>query len=138
MIESQSITVTLPKSLLHFLERQARQTHQPIEKLVAQSVAGNLPPAVDNVPSEKQTELLALQWLPIDQLQQIASEQIAPTQQARHMELLSQDERTADELTELAQLRQQADWLMLRKAYAWAVLRWRGHPIPALNELPLP
>jgi hypothetical protein len=33
-------------------------------------------------------------------------------------------------------LRLEADRLMLRKAYAWAVLRWRGQFIPALNELP--
>jgi hypothetical protein len=25
---------------------------------------------------------------------------------------------------------------MLQKAYAWSVLRWRGHRIPALHELP--
>ena len=137
MIELHSITVELPMPLFHFLERLAQQTRQPIEKLVAQSVAGNLPPAVDNAPPERQAELLALQWLPIDQLQQIANEQVAPTQQARHTALLSQDARTADEQTELAELRQQADWLMLRKAYAWAVLRWRGHPIPTLNELPI-
>lgn len=138
MIESRSITVTLPKSLFHFLERQAQQTRQPIEKLVVQSVAGNLPPTVDNAPPEKQAELLALQWLPIDQLQQIAHEQVAPTAQARHLELLAQETLTDDERAELARLRQQADWLMLRKAYAWAVLRWRGQPIPPLNELPLP
>ncbi|VAW39317.1 hypothetical protein MNBD_CHLOROFLEXI01-857 [hydrothermal vent metagenome] len=138
MIESRSITVTLPKSLFQFLERQAQQTHQPIEKLVAQSVAGNLPPTVDNAPSEKQAELLALQWLPIEQLQQIANEQVAPAEQARHLQLLAQETLTDDEQVELAQLRQQADWLMLRKAYAWAVLRWRGQPIPPLNELSLP
>ncbi|MFQ5435258.1 MAG: hypothetical protein ACE5FD_10325 [Anaerolineae bacterium] len=128
----------MPKSLFHFLERQAQQTRQPIEKLVAQSVAGNLPPSVDNAPPEKQADLLALQWLPTDQLQQIANEQVAPTEQARHTHLLAQDTLTDDERVELAQLRQQADWLMLRKAYAWAVLRWRGQPIPPLNELPLP
>ncbi len=138
MIESQSITVELPKSLFRFLERQAQQMRQPVEKLIAQSVAGNLPPTVDNAPAEKQADLLALQWLPIAQLQQIVNEQVAPTQQARHIDLLSQDELTSDEQAELAQLRQQADWIMLRKAYAWAVLRWRGHPIPTLNELDLP
>jgi hypothetical protein len=46
-------------------------------------------------------------------------------------------EITSEERLELAELRIEADRLMLRKAYAWAVLRWRGQSIPALNELPL-
>lgn len=136
MIESQSITIELSEPLLHFLQRLAKQTRQPIEKLVAQSIAGNLPPAVDNAPLERQADLLALQWLPLDKLQQIANEQVVPELQVRHRHLLAQDDLTPDEQHELIQLRQQADWLMLRKAYAWAVLRWRGQPIPPLNELP--
>lgn len=137
MIESQSVTVDLPMPLFQFLERLARQTQQPIEKLVAQSIAGNLPPSVDNAPPEAQAQLLALQGLSVDELQQIAYEQVAPEQQARHLQLLEKVQLTSEEESELARLRQQADSLMLRKAYAWAVLRWRGHPIPKLEELPI-
>ena len=31
----------------------------------------------------------------------------------------------------LSNLRLGADSLMIRKAYAWALLRWRGHPVSA-------
>jgi hypothetical protein len=137
MMDSQSVTVELPISLFRFLERLAEQTHQPLEKLVAQSVAGNLPPSVDNAPLEAQADLLALQRLSIEELRQIAHEQAPAEQQKRHLHLLAKDDLTAEERTELGQLRQQADWLMLRKAYAWAVLRWRGHSIPRLEEIPL-
>jgi hypothetical protein len=41
------------------------------------------------------------------------------------------------ERQELRKLGEKADKLMLKKAYAWALLRWRGYRIPALNELPL-
>jgi hypothetical protein len=34
-----------------------------------------------------------------------------------------------------SELRIAADRLMLKKAYARSVLRWRGHRIPTLNEL---
>ena len=44
---------------------------------------------------------------------------------------------SAVEQEELATLRLAADRLMLRKAYAWAVLRWRGQPVPELDDLPL-
>jgi hypothetical protein len=137
MRDSQQVTVELPLPLYRFLVRLAEQTHQPLEKLVAQSVAGNLPPSVDNAPADIQLDLLALQWLPIIELERIANEQVAPKQQKRHLLLLAKDNLTAKEEKELTGLRQQADLLMLRKAYAWAVLRWRGHPIPELSELPL-
>lgn len=42
------------------------------------------------------------------------------------------DQMTATERTELMQLRSEADHLMLRKAHAAALLRWRGHTIPHL------
>jgi hypothetical protein len=39
------------------------------------------------------------------------------------------------ERVELVTLREQADQRMLRKAYAWALLRWRGYPVPALDDI---
>jgi hypothetical protein len=49
---------------------------------------------------------------------------------------LYQDDRlTPEEQQELMLLRQAADQLMLQKAYAWAVLRWRGYRVPVLKEL---
>jgi hypothetical protein len=108
-----------------------------LEELVAQSVAGNLPPSVDNAPIEIQADLLALQGLAVDELKRVANEQIGEKQQKRHLQLLGKNNLSADEQRELSELRRQADVLMLRKAYAWAVLRWRGYPIPRLEEIPL-
>jgi hypothetical protein len=137
MIDSQQVTVELPLPLYRFLARLAEQTHQPLEELVAQSVAGNLPPSVDNAPVEIQADLLALQGLAVDELKQVANEQIGEKQRKRHLQLVEKNILTDDEQHELSELRRQADVLMLRKAYAWAVLRWRGHPIPRLEEIPL-
>jgi hypothetical protein len=137
MIDSQQVTVELPLPLYRFLARLAEQTHQPLEELVAQSVAGNLPPSVDNAPLEIQSDLLALQGLAVDELKRVANEQISEKQQKRHLQLLEKNNLSDDEQRELSELRRQADVLMLRKGYAWAVLRWRGHPIPRLEEIPL-
>ena len=41
------------------------------------------------------------------------------------------------ENAEMEALRLAADRLMVRKGYALAVLRWRGHSIPPLAELPV-
>jgi hypothetical protein len=100
----------------------------------------NLPPSRDNAPPEMQAELLRMQTLSIDELLEIAQSQIESEQQARHTALLEKnqtDEISPEERQELSELRSSVDRLMLRKAYAWAVLRWRGHRIPSLNELPV-
>jgi hypothetical protein len=133
------ITISLPESVLRQLTRIASATHQPIESLITQSILSNLPPSTDNVPPEMQAELLEIQTLSIEELRAIAHSQIDPVQYERHAELLRQNEDnllTSEERQELANFRQAADRLMLRKAYAWSVLRWRGHRIPALEELP--
>ena len=80
-----------------------------------------------------------MQKLPVDELLQIASSQVPPHQQERQLALLEKNQAASiapEESQELSALRVAADRLMVRKAYAWAILRWRGHPVPALHELP--
>ena len=76
----------------------------------------------------------------IEELLEIAHSQVPFSQQQRHVKLLEKnqtDDLTLEQRQELNNLRSLADRLMLKKAYAWAVLRWRGHRVPPLNELPL-
>ena len=57
---------------------------------------------------------------------------------ARLQELLDRNadqQITSQELLELAQCHEEADLLMLRKARAVALLRWRGHAIPPAEKL---
>jgi predicted transcriptional regulator len=137
---TQRVTVELSDPVFQQLVRIAEATSQPLEVLAAQSITSNLPPCPDNAPPEMQAELLQMQTLSIDELLEIAQAQIESEQQARHTALLEKnqtDEISPEERQELSELRSSVDLLMLRKAYAWAVLRWRGHRIPSLNELPV-
>jgi hypothetical protein len=137
---TQRLTIELPEPVAQFLTHLAALTAQAPERLAAQSIAGNLPPAVDNAPPEMQAELLAMQQLPVDELLQLASGQASSDQQERHLTLLEKNQAGViipEEHRELTVLRVAADRLMVRKAYAWAVLRWRGHPVPALDDLPV-
>ena len=137
---TQPVTLQLPEPILSYFRQLALATKRPLEQLLRQSVEGNLPPSVDTMPSEMRDELLALQTLPVEELTRIAASQAPPEKQARHLELLERHRLAAitpADQDELAALRLAADRLMLRKAYAWAVLRWRGYPIPPLAELPL-
>ena len=137
----QPITIELPESVMRQLLRMAAATQQSIETLVAQSVLSNLPPSAENAPPEIQAELLAMQTLSTDELLAIAQAEAEAAQWYRHSELLEQNQEgqlSLDEGQELTDLRQTADQLMLRKAYAWALLRWRGQKLPKLKDLPTP
>jgi hypothetical protein len=138
---SAQITISLPEPVLRQLMRISAATNQSLESLITQSVLSNLPPSTDNAPAELQPELLEMQTLSISELRMIAQSQIDPVQQDRHTELLLQNTENqiaSAEQQELSNLRQAADHLMLRKAYAWSMLRWRGARIPALEELSVP
>ena len=138
---TQQITIELPEPVMRQLTRIAAATHQSIETLVTQSVLSNLPPSTDNAPPELQADLLAMQELSTEELYAIAQAQTEPAQHERHTELLQKneaDQLSPEERQELSALRQSTDHLMLRKAYAWSLLRWRGQKIPALADLPVP
>ena len=59
----------------------------------------------------------------------IANAEVEASQHERHVELLEKNQESSlasEEQQELTDLRLAADRLMLRKAYAWSVLRWGG------------
>ncbi len=132
------LTIDLPDQAFQRLAHLAELTKRPLAELIIQSIAGNLPPAVETAPPEIQSELLALQTLDTAALWQIAQSQVPPAQQDRHQMLLEKNqagELTAEEHQELQDLLLQADQLMLKKAHACAILRWRGQPIRDLSQL---
>jgi hypothetical protein len=130
------LTINLPEPAFERLSRLAELTHQPLSDLVIQSIAGNLPPAIETAPIEIQAELLTMQSLSVDALRQIAHSQIPSFQQERHITLLEQNQEgllSAQEQRELQELAQMADRLILKKSHACAILRWRGQPIRDLS-----
>ncbi len=74
-----------------------------------------------------------------DELLKIANSQVSVVQQEQHQKLLEKNqlatlsEREHEKLTDL---RRKTDKLMLRKAYAWAILKYRDCPVPQLDDLP--
>lgn len=137
----QKVTIELPEPVFRQFVRIAEVTHQPVEAIVAQSAISNLPPSVDNASPKLQQELLRMQNLNTEELLAIAQARIEPNQHERQAELLAKNEAsllTESEQRELSVLRQTSDRLMLCKAYAWSLLRWRGQRVPTLQELPIP
>jgi hypothetical protein len=132
------VTIDLPDSAFQHLAHLAELTQQPLAELVLQSIAGNLPPTIETAPPALQPDLLAMQTLDVQALRDIAKSQIPASQQQRHLLLLERNQAAAlseEEQQQLQELSLQADQLMLKKAHACALLRWRGQPIQNLRQL---
>ena len=68
-----------------------------------------------------------------DDLWQVVRAKQSAMEAARYNELLARNQEvalTAPERLELNDLRSASERLMLRKAHAAALLRWRGHAVP--------
>jgi hypothetical protein len=138
---TQRVTIELPESVFHRFVQIAEATQQPLEDLIVQSVVSNLPPSAENAPLELRAELMEMQTLSVDELLAIAQTQADAVEHEHHVQLLEKNQAgliSPEEQNELINLRLTADQLMLRKAYAWSILRWRGHRIPPLKELAVP
>ncbi len=127
------VTLTLPDNLYHRLQNTAIALDQPLETIILRALQVGSPPSWEDIPPEYQADLARLDRLPDDLLWSIAQEQQSSTNTTRYETLLTlkQDRSlTPQESSELATLRHAADRLMLRKAQAAALLRWRGHLLP--------
>jgi hypothetical protein len=130
-----TVTLQLPEEIHSRLERVAEATHQALETVVFQTIQGNLPPSIEDVPPEMRDELSALQNASDETLWVIASESLPKGQWRRHQKLLRKNAARGlkqAEQDELMQLRGQTDRLVMRRSYALALLKWRGHTLPAV------
>jgi hypothetical protein len=134
---TQTITVNVPDSVYQQLERAARATDQPLETVILAALRASLP-SLEGLPPDLIDDLTDLERLPNDALQRVLLETVPPAQQDELESLLFQQQAgalAAPEHERLAQLQQQADRTMLRKARAAALLRFRGQRLPTLAEL---
>lgn len=96
------------------------------------------PPPVDYASLDLQKELIEMQQMNHEELLAIANSRISPNQESLHLQFLERNQN--NQLNEsdrilLETLRINADKLMIKKAYAYAVLKWKGYAIPDLNQL---
>jgi hypothetical protein len=134
---SHAITLTLPDLLFEPVERIARATNQPIEAVLVKALQVSLPP-LDGL-SENLIEALAgLEELDNTALERVMHEQVSTEEQDELAELVDQlqaGQASKSELARLDELRVRGDRVMLRKARAAVILRFRGERIPTEAEL---
>jgi hypothetical protein len=134
---SHIITLEMPDSVFEPLLRAAEATKQPVESLLLTNLQASLP-SLDGLPPEIQRNLESLETLADELLWQVMAETVSPNHQHRLSELLGRGQSgviSEPEAAELASLQRQADLVMLRKAHAAVLLRFRGKRIPTLAEL---
>ena len=133
----QTITLTLPGDVLQPAQRVAQATKQSVEDLLVKALQAVLPTLEGLAPDVVQ-HLVALESLDDQALWRVMLETVPFDQQHRLHDLLLRNQAgmlTESEHEQLAVLQQQADLVMLRKARAAVLLRFRGKRVPTLTEL---
>jgi hypothetical protein len=125
--------ISIPEDLYDRLRETAEATRRPLEDVVVRALRAGLPPSVSDVSEPLRSELARLETLSDTELWHVWHSHVPEPSQARHLELL--ERRSAGRLTpserkELSALRGGADRLLLLRAHAAALLRWRGHGVP--------
>jgi hypothetical protein len=134
---SQTITLTLPDNFFQSAQRTAQATNQPIEEVLLHALQASLP-SVEGLPGDLLENLTALEMLDDQSLWQVMGERVPATLQRALSNLLDQQQSvtlTDVQQQQLTALQRQADLVMLRKARAAVLLRFRGKRIPTLTEL---
>lgn len=131
------LTLELPEDVYEHVRRAAKGMKQPVEKALVKIVRAATP-SLDKVPSEYRAELEAMEDLGDEDLWKVSQSRFATAKQRRLEVFLEKNQR--EELTDrerhaLVELRAEADRLMLRRSYAFVLLKYRGHQIPNLFEV---
>lgn len=131
------ITLTLPDNLYQPVHRVAQATHKPVETVLLTAIHASLPP-LDGLSLDLAQELAELETQDTDDLRKILLETVPNDQQEMLDSLLHRNQLgilTETEKTQLTSVQQAADRVMLRKARAAVLLRFRGERLPTLAEL---
>lgn len=136
-MERQSIKIDLPTKLYRRLEKLAAATNQSLDAVLLQTIRGNLPPLLEDVPSTMRGEFSTLLKQKDDALWTIAREPKDKARWRRHQYLLRKNveqKLTVKEQKELEQLRVVTDQWVMKKSFALAILKWRGYTLPTVGD----
>ncbi len=132
------ITLHLPEDIFEQLRQKAESSKQALADIALQSLRVGMPPSLNHVPERFRADLLTLDQLSDDMLRLIAQTDLSDDKADLYESLLTINQNEKLNKTEQATLdtlREEADLLMLRRAYAYTLLKWRGHTIPSRAEL---
>lgn len=115
-MKEHHIQITLPETIYEPLQQIAEVTGMSLDEVVVQTIKGGMPPSLKKVPHAFHDELLSLNKMNDTQLWDVIQGKV----------------KSAADYTEDYE---HADFPMLRRAYAFSLLKWRGHPVPSPHEM---
>jgi hypothetical protein len=133
----QTVTFELPDVVYQPAQRMAEARRQPLTDLLVSALKASLP-SLEGLSPALRTELINLERLDDVALWRVMLGQVSARQQQKLNHLLQKNKTgklTESERGSLAALQNEADRMMLRKARAAVLLRFRGHRLPTLAEL---
>lgn len=135
---ADTVAIHVPQALYGRLERLAELTLRPLASLVEQTLSSDLPPLPEVLSEPMREAVVALEGLRDDEHVGVMESTSNEGQQAR-FDRLGDKERagtlTEEERAAVEPLWREADLMLLRKAYAAVLLKWRGYVLPTLQEL---
>lgn len=136
---SRTLTLTIPDALYQHFEVKARARQSSVDDYVLETLHRQSPPPVeDDLPPDLQAELRAMESLSDEVLWAIAKSRMNDDKVALYEVLLERNRAnnlTVEGQELLESLGKDADYLMVRKSQAFALLQSRGHSLPTLEEL---
>jgi len=135
---AQTITLELPIEMLRRYQRGAAVARKGLEEFLANYLRENPPPLASDLPDPLQKDLEALENLNDEALWKVARSKLPADDQRLYSYLLhknTQGNLTPREEEKLHILGEKSRLLTLKKAHAFMLLKWRGHQIPAVEDL---
>lgn len=127
-----TVMIQLPQEMYQRFKRAALLTSRSMEDVLFQSIKGNMPPVLDDLPTEWQDEFTLMQGLNDEALWAISKETFPARQWQKHEKLLQENEQkplNEKERAILDKMRVAMDHFILRRSYALALLKWRGYTV---------
>jgi hypothetical protein len=138
MMSEQTIAIQVPQPLYQRLQWLSELTHRPLESLILQTLDANVPTLPEHLPEAVRQDLVDLESLDDEALWKVARSTVDQEHQTQYSLLLEKSRLGTITETEKEMLEasyQTANRHMLRKGYAYVLLKWRGYPLPTLAEL---
>jgi hypothetical protein len=134
---TQTVTLELPEAIFLPAQRMAKAIQRPVADLLVRALRASLPP-LDELPAALIADLVDLEKLDDRALWRVMLSQVPSGRQRKLNGLLEKNKSgrlTGAERIELDALQNEADRVMLRKARAAVLLKFRGQRLPTLVEL---
>lgn len=126
-------TIQISANVFQRLRIQAQIDKKTVDEVAEQTLSQALPPALDDVPEKWRADLVQMQAMSDDMIWRIAKTNLSTDRVSLYDSLNDakvEGELSSSEQEQLEILQEESNMLMVRKSYAWLLLKSRGYDTP--------